>query len=595
MTKKFNTQNAILIFCIVLLALTLFYQAKSLLVEPKERTMTLLAASGDSPSTYKGEVAEMSLKIKRGDGKVAINTEPLTQLDTQISMRFAQQFACDYLKIDCSDKDFFYKIKANSNIIGGPSAGAAATVLTISALSNQDLKNDIAMTGTINSGGAIGPVGALKEKIEAAASKRFEKVLIPQGTSNFKRNGTDINLGEYGKEKNIRVIEVSDIDEALTQFGFNIPQREIADYNNSEFQKLMKQISDNLCSRAKSFSDRISFTNRSNDSQKLLDQEKYYAASSFCFIDNINAQEAFLVKRNHTVYELKSLIDELRFKIKGEEIELKNRKINTISDLQTNMIISERLSDAKDGLKEVEESLNTSNKVEIDVDLIDMDFLNQTSNKTSLPDLRALAFVNERLETIKSWKFFYNLTGKKIVLDDNLKDTCDKKISEADERHQYSNLFLTGDRNNEALGNAKKNRDDKDYASCIFQASKSKAEANTIISSIGVTQENLNLVIKTKLKLAAKSLKERNSEHISPILGNSYLEYGEVLSERNETISLLYAEYALEFSDLDVYFPEKSAKRARVSQEVNLYFNGLVAGILIGLMAFLALNFNRKR
>jgi len=565
---KKNLKNqfyiSLLILSILLVIGLIFFQIKALFSEPAERTMTLLAASGDSPANYKGEVASISLKVKNGDGKVVINTEPLTQLDTQISMRFAQQSACDYLKIDCSNKDFFYKIKASSQIIGGPSAGAAATILTISTLSNKDTRKDVAMTGTINSGGAIGAVGTLKEKIDGAASNKISKVLIPEGIRTIKRNETEINLSDYGSSKGIKVIEVSDIDQALVQFGIEPRKRQIANYNDSKFKNLMKNISDDLCSRTLELSKKISFENRTNDTIDLLKKEKYYAASSFCFIDNIRAQEKLLSKLDDS--EINKLVSELKFKIKDEQIDLKNQKVNTISTLQTNMIIAERLKDAEDAIKAIEERLNVSSQ-------------NKTNNNRT-DTITSLAFAIERMQTIESWKVFYTLHGKEINLDDNLKNTCSKKISEAEERLQYANLFARGDRNQE-LDDAKKSEKDKDYALCIYQASKAKAEISADISTIGATRESIDEVTNTKLRLAEQSIKEKSSNDLYPILANSWVEYGYVLTSRNQTAAgLLYAEYALELSDLSIYFPEKQDRKIKISQEAEIYFQGIITALL---------------
>ena len=71
-----------------------------------------------------------------------------------------------------------------------------------------------------------------------------------------------------------------------------------------------------------------------------------------------------------------------------------------------------------------------------------------------------------------------------------------------------------------------------------------------------------------------------------PILGNSYYEYGSVLLSRNESISLLYAEYALELSNLDIYFPSKDEK-INISSDAKLYLHGVLAGILLVLFVSL--------
>ena len=105
-------------------------------------------------------------------------------MDTQISTRFAKEIACHQYKLPCNRYDFIYTIRAKSNIIGGPSAGAAIAALTTIAVLDLDYHNgDTAITGTINSGGIIGPVGGTKEKIEVAAKLGLTKVLIAEGSA----------------------------------------------------------------------------------------------------------------------------------------------------------------------------------------------------------------------------------------------------------------------------------------------------------------------------------------------------------------------------------------------------------------------------
>src|SRR3989344_3677530 len=144
-----------------------------------ERGRTTLLATTDPFG--RGVTADLVLETREGTGQVFIDSRPPSKVDTQISTRFAKETACAYLGRKCNDIDFFYNIRANAAIIGGPSAGAAMTVLTVAVLENQELNDSIAITGTINAGNVIGPVGGVSEKIEAAAERGIKKILIPKG------------------------------------------------------------------------------------------------------------------------------------------------------------------------------------------------------------------------------------------------------------------------------------------------------------------------------------------------------------------------------------------------------------------------------
>ena len=110
-----------------------------------------LLAVKQTQEGFVGSSANLQLEIKDGDGRVFLDTYPLTKLDTQMSTRFAKEIACKDL--ECNNKDFIYTIKSDSVIVGGPSAGAAITLLTIAELENLDIKKGVSITGTINSGG----------------------------------------------------------------------------------------------------------------------------------------------------------------------------------------------------------------------------------------------------------------------------------------------------------------------------------------------------------------------------------------------------------------------------------------------------------
>jgi len=77
----------------------------------------------------------------------------------------------------------------------------------MSAISNEPVASDVAMTGEITLRGRVMPVGGIKEKILAAVSHGVKKVLIPA------RNAHD--LDEIPKElrKRITVKTVEAIDE----------------------------------------------------------------------------------------------------------------------------------------------------------------------------------------------------------------------------------------------------------------------------------------------------------------------------------------------------------------------------------------------
>src|SRR3989344_1323450 len=86
-----------------------------------EGRVKLLAVTESGNKTYGGSIADLQLDIQKGTGRVFIDTLPASKLDTQMSTRLARSIACKYTNEDCSKRDFFYTIRANSAIVDGPS------------------------------------------------------------------------------------------------------------------------------------------------------------------------------------------------------------------------------------------------------------------------------------------------------------------------------------------------------------------------------------------------------------------------------------------------------------------------------------------
>lgn len=92
----------------------------------------------------------------------------------------------------------------------GPSAGGAMTVAFLAVFRGDAVQRGVALTGTIQSNGQIGPVGKIADKVRAAARERYHTVLVPQG----QLYSSQWNLEKLGLELNVAVKEVSTIDEA---------------------------------------------------------------------------------------------------------------------------------------------------------------------------------------------------------------------------------------------------------------------------------------------------------------------------------------------------------------------------------------------
>ncbi|MDZ4856961.1 MAG: S16 family serine protease [Nitrospirota bacterium] len=92
----------------------------------------------------------------------------------------------------------------------GTSASSAIAVGIMAAWRGDDIKSDVALTGTIMPDGRIESVGAISIKIEAAARAQFRSILVPRG----QLDTADGDLSQLATRWNIRIIEVTTLEEA---------------------------------------------------------------------------------------------------------------------------------------------------------------------------------------------------------------------------------------------------------------------------------------------------------------------------------------------------------------------------------------------
>jgi len=424
-----------------------------------------------------GTVAELQLELRTGKERVYLETFPMTKISTQASLRFAQQIACKELEIDCSNYDFMFTIKALPGIVGGPSAGSAATLLTSAVLLNKTIPSNIAMTGTINSGGTIGPVGGLKYKIDAAAGNKVTIVLLPAGTSEIEENNVTIDLIEYGKSKNITVKEVSTIGDLLEDvLGVKQDSFEEDLVIDERYQNIMRDVSIDLCQRSEDFlatpieNNLTVAKNFTIRAEKEKEKGNYYAAASYCFRVNVEFKRAWYKERNFTDEELAKRILKVKNDAEALKKNVSERKINTLTDLQTFMAVIERTEEAIDLLRETVKTL--------------------TSNKTV--SAGNVGYAEERVFSAITWSRFFDGKDRNIVINKRaLQKSCAIKISEADERYNYVKSIIPDalEATREAIDDAYSKLREKDYIMCLYVASKAKAEASVLLSVMGVKEE----------------------------------------------------------------------------------------------------------
>jgi len=574
-----------------------------------------------------GDTAELYLEIKPGEGRVFFQSFPISKIDTQISTRFAKEYACDFLELDCSDLDFFYTISSGGPLIGGPSAGASMAILTIALLDNKNINKNVIMTGTINSDGTIGPVGGISEKIRAAQENGFTKVLVPKWSLIDNEYNDSINfLNQTKNSKNIFLmndsfnidndllsinkLEVGNIREALFYFTgyeyvqekeFFIPEKyhktmkdfsvmlcektdilqydldiDLSNINISQEYDLLNNSDDNVSDKdVKIYFLKLDAVNQYNNSQIAMDSNKPYSAASFCYGTNVDLRELELLTYDNLT--LKSVFE----KTKNELLEFKKNmtfiESNSIMKLQTKQIVLERINDAEQTLHDI---------------------------NTSLIDESALAYAIERLYSARVWANFINVKSEKNIFnDDLLEKICKSKIMEAQERQTYvESIFLVSqDYINSDIDVATDFLKSNNSELCIYFAAQAKAKADALLTSRLIKEDNLAEFIDYKINYIKKEIAKDIDEEDFPIAALSYIEYAESLKDINPSAALIYSAYASEFSKLSMYAP-KSHKLNNLlfyfedTSFLNICLSiGLVFGLIISLMLVLLFKLLKRK
>lgn len=535
-------------------------------------SIKLLAISEQENGQFTGSLADLYLAVSSGAGRIYIESFPFSKLDTQFSTRLARDVACDYASVDCSKLDFFYTIRADSAIVGGPSAGDAATILAISVLTKTQLDNTTAITGTINSGGIIGSVGGLKEKIASAQLNGINKVLVPYGSL---EEGFD--LVSYGKNKSIDVVEVSDLDEAL--YYFTGKERK---YKNNisvdkKYETIMHDIADDMCNRSMQIVEKtLDYIYRKakiipNDTLELekeasdlylegvlsLKDKKYYSAASKCFGANVRYREFDYKIRNLDKKDILSVVNYTSDSLLKLDEEINQKEKTYLSDLEAYMIIKERIVDAELNL---------------------IDALKNSS-------IESLSYAVERTNSALMWSRFFDMKEKRIKLDkENLKEPCLNKLMEVNDLYRYSSLLFPDitDSYKKEIELANSYFAKGDYELCLFKAAKVKADINVLLSSSNTKESHVDHLVDSKIDAAKKAIIRENEKGIFPIIGYSYYEYAGSLREKEKYLALVYAEYGLELSNLDVYFKEFKIPSIDLTKIDENYLLMLVLGVAIG-------------
>ncbi|TNE45185.1 MAG: DUF853 family protein [Deltaproteobacteria bacterium] len=156
-----------------------------------------------------GKITALGGQTREAKESIKVAWEAAKGLQTDLLL--PSQFARRY---DVTVLDTRLAIKKD-----GPSAGLAYMAGIVAALTEQDPRPDVALTGEITILGKVLPVGGIEQKVQAAYIAGYATVVVPS-----ENKGDVITLPKVLKE-NMEVITVSSVSEAL-EVVFSAPKRE---------------------------------------------------------------------------------------------------------------------------------------------------------------------------------------------------------------------------------------------------------------------------------------------------------------------------------------------------------------------------------
>jgi ATP-dependent Lon protease len=131
-----------------------------------------------------GDTLEIEVNIMPGKGETLLTGQlgDVMKESARAGISYIRSVSEEYnISEDFFEKhDVHIHIPEGATPKDGPSAGITMATAMISAITNQKVRADVAMTGEITLRGRVLPIGGLKEKLLAAKTAGVKTVLVPE-------------------------------------------------------------------------------------------------------------------------------------------------------------------------------------------------------------------------------------------------------------------------------------------------------------------------------------------------------------------------------------------------------------------------------
>lgn len=187
----------------------------------KEKFMYQMANAADEIGIVRGlawtsvggDTLQIEVNVMPGKGEIMLTGQlgDVMKESARTGISYIRSVSRDYQIAD----DFFEKHDIHVHIPegavpkDGPSAGITMATAMLSAITEQKVRADIAMTGEVTLRGRVLPIGGLKEKLLAAKNAGIKTVLVP------KKNLADVEELSQEITKGFEILPVEHMEEVL--------------------------------------------------------------------------------------------------------------------------------------------------------------------------------------------------------------------------------------------------------------------------------------------------------------------------------------------------------------------------------------------